>query len=185
VTDALHIRPARLEDAPALARLQVDSYRSAYAGILPQDFLDQFTYDDQERDWSEMLSPAARDVILAAEGGDSRLRGYAVARAPASFPPPYDCELLSLHVRQDVHRRGIGRALVSATAEALTARGLRALMLWVLEANPARGFYERLGAVQLDGRKPMINAHEVAYGWPDLRSIPAPGRAAVEPRAGR
>jgi hypothetical protein len=29
------IRPATLQDCPALARLQVDSYRSAYAGILP------------------------------------------------------------------------------------------------------------------------------------------------------
>lgn len=181
MTEAIRIRPARLEDAPDLARIQVDSYRSAYAGILPEDYLDQFSLDDQERDWIEMLGPKGSDGILIAEDGDSRLSGYAVGRAPASYPQPYDCELVSLHVRRDAHRRGIGRALVSATAEQLATRGCQALVLWVLEANPARGFYERLGAARLEGRKPMINAYEIAYGWPDIRSITAPGRLAVEP----
>ena len=29
----MNIRTARIEDSPALARIQVDSYRTAYAGI--------------------------------------------------------------------------------------------------------------------------------------------------------
>jgi hypothetical protein len=37
MAETLLIRLARLDDAPAIARLQVDSYRSAYAGIFPQD----------------------------------------------------------------------------------------------------------------------------------------------------
>jgi hypothetical protein len=109
MTDAFHIRPARLEDAAAIARLQVDSYRDTYAGIFPRDYLDLFSYDDQASDWLALLSSATSDVILVAEA---------------------------------------------------------------LEANPARGFHQRLGAIQLEGRKLTVNAYEVAYGLPDIRMIP-------------
>jgi ribosomal protein S18 acetylase RimI-like enzyme len=60
-------------------------------------------------------------------------------------------------------------------AASLESRGCRAIMLCVLEANPARAFYERLGAIRLEGRKLTVNAYEVAYGWPDIRLIAADG----------
>ena len=173
-TDVLRIRPARIGDAARIARLQVDSYRSAYAGILPQDHLDRFSYADQEADWIALLTGTTTDVVLVAESGDGQLSGYAVGRSPASFAAPYDSELVSLHVDRTLHRQGIGRRLVAATAEALGARGSQAMMLWVLEANPASAFYERLGAIPLDGQKLTLNACEVAYGWPDTREIASP-----------
>jgi hypothetical protein len=44
----------------------------------------------------------------------------------------------------------------------------------VLEANPSRAFYERLGGV-LTGQEPItianLNLIEVAYGWPDIRAL--------------
>jgi hypothetical protein len=40
----MNIRPAVLDDCPALARIQVDSYRTAYAHIFPQSYIDHFTY---------------------------------------------------------------------------------------------------------------------------------------------
>jgi hypothetical protein len=51
------------------------------------------------------------------------------------------------------------------------------MMLWVLEANPARTFYEHLGATLLEGRELFVGAREAPYGWPDIRMIasPAPG----------
>ncbi|MCX6070608.1 MAG: GNAT family N-acetyltransferase [Chloroflexi bacterium] len=84
---------------------------------------------------------------------------------------------MALHVRNTFHRNGIGHMLVSAMAASLAARGCRAMMLWVLEANPARTFYEHLGATLLEGRELFVGAREAPYGWPDIRMIasPAPG----------
>jgi len=177
MTDAIYIRAARPEDAGAIARIQVDSYRSAHAGILPQDYLDQLSYDEQESDWFELLTSGTPEVILVAAAGDSQLAGYALGRAQASCGAPYDSELVSLHVRRALHRRGIGRMLVSAMAASLASRGCRAMMLWVLEANPARAFYEHLDATLLEGHKLFVGAREVPYGWPDIQMIasPAPG----------
>lgn len=171
MADAIHVRTARREDAAALARIQVDSYRIAHAGILPQDYLDQLSYDEQESDWFELLSSGTADVILVAVAGDSQPAGYARGTAQASYAAPYDSELLSLHVRRALHRKGIGRLLMSTTAARLAARGCSAMMLWVLEANPARTFYERLGAALLEGRRLFVGAPEVPYGWPDIRAL--------------
>ena len=37
--DTIHIRPARPQDASTIAHIQVDGYRSAYAGIFAQDYM--------------------------------------------------------------------------------------------------------------------------------------------------
>lgn len=112
MSENIQIRPACLEDAAAIARLQVDSYRSAYAGIFPQDYLDQLSNNEQQGDRIEPLTSATSDVVLVAAEGDARLAGYALGRQQASFAAPYDSELASLHVCKALHRRGFGRMLV-------------------------------------------------------------------------
>lgn len=100
----LRLRLATIEDSAALARVQVDSYRAAYAGILPQDFLDHFTYEEQAQDWRDSFSAGSQDVLYVAETGAGEVIGYGLGRPGLSDIPPYDCELVSLHVRRS-HQR--------------------------------------------------------------------------------
>jgi hypothetical protein len=58
-------------------------------------------------------------------------------------------------------------------------------MLWVLEANPARGWYERLGGQEV-GIKDWggddefgTRVREVAYGWPCLGTLVASVRTSL------
>jgi ribosomal protein S18 acetylase RimI-like enzyme len=72
-------------------------------------------------------------------------------------------------------RRGCGRRLMAALADALRARGFQSVCLWVLEDNAsARGFYERLGGTVV-GEKTEVHGEEeyreVAYGWDNLESL--------------
>jgi hypothetical protein len=48
----VRIRKAKLEDSAGLARVQVDSYRTAYADIFPQDYLDHFSYEASMNGWA-------------------------------------------------------------------------------------------------------------------------------------
>jgi ribosomal protein S18 acetylase RimI-like enzyme len=171
------ISPAALQDCPALARLQVDSYRSAYAGILPQEYLDHFTYAEQEQDWRDLLQAGLEDVLLVAVDEQGQVIGYTLGRPGPSDIPPYDSELVSLHVRNDRQGRGAGQALIAAAAQALNQHGCASLMLWVLAENrPARALYELLGG-QPAGEKTThlgegdIAAREIAYGWPDIHAL--------------
>ena len=168
----MHIRRARLDDCAGLARVQVDSYRTAYAGIMPQDYLDHFTYEEQEQDWRDLLSDATGDILLVAVADSGEVAGYALDRPGETEVAPYDSELVALHVRCPHHGQGIGCQLVSAMAEQLRQRGCRSFMLWVLEENGSRGFYERLGGQLLDETKHSgAGPLEVAYGWPAIEHL--------------
>ena len=53
--------------------------------------------------------------------------------------------LEDLYVRERARRNGIGRALLSRLAAVAVERGYGRLHFNVLDWNPAKGFYERLG----------------------------------------
>lgn len=166
------VREATPSDSAALARIQVDSYRTAYAGLFPQAYLDQFTYEEQEQDWRDLLSSTTDDILYVAEAGAGDIVGYALGRPGSSDVPPYESELVALHVQRAHQGRGIGRRLVAAMARQLQKRGCKSLMLWVLEGNRSRQFYERLGGQLLDERQTIEGgAVEVAYGWPAIERL--------------
>jgi GNAT superfamily N-acetyltransferase len=173
----MHIRPAHIGDSAGLARVQVDSYRTAYAAIWSQELLDHFSYEEQQQDWIDWITSRPDDLILLAETdatslGGAEIVGYALARPGPTEIAPYDSELLALHVHPSHYRRGIGRRLVSAVAERLQQRGCASMMLWTIEQNRAHGFYLRLGAQLLDARKVSgSGATGVAYGWPDIARL--------------
>jgi len=52
------IREATSDDARAIAEVHMASWRWAYRGDLPAEFLDGLTVDDREREWREWLAAA-------------------------------------------------------------------------------------------------------------------------------
>lgn len=168
----LRIRPAVEADAPALARLQVDNYREAYAGLLPADYLAAFSYAEQESDWRDYLAAVDRPGLLVAEVEDA-LAGYVLARVEPLEGAAYDGEIAALHVRPALRGQGIGHALVAAAAGELSRRGCRALWLSVLAGNqPAIAFYRRLGGQPLGEKTFQVSddfsACELIFGWADI-----------------
>lgn len=164
------IRSATLEDAAAIAHIQVDSYRSAYAHIFPPAYLEHFSYAEQTQDWRDLISDGSQDILLVAEV-DGIVRGYVLGRTGATGIHPYDCELVALHVQRAQHRQGVGQALFLTMAGRFLALDCRAMLLWVLEKNPAVDFYRRLGGEPL-GRQTLrlgddseFTAEELAFGW--------------------
>jgi ribosomal protein S18 acetylase RimI-like enzyme len=169
------IREATFKDSDALARVQLGSWRSSYADLLPADYLAHFTYEEQAQDWRDILGAEMRDLLYVAEIDTGELVGYALARPEASWEGPYTSELVSLHVLPPYKRQGIGRGLISNAAAALHQQGHDSLVLWVMKANPARRFYERLGGRLLGEKNNEIwydtIVVEVAYGWDDITQL--------------
>jgi GNAT superfamily N-acetyltransferase len=58
--------------------------------------------------------------------------------------------LEDLYVRPTARGRGAGRALLATLAGICQERGYRRLEWWVLHWNPAREFYDALGATAMD-----------------------------------
>ena len=136
----------------------------------------QFSYQEQDQDWRDWITAHPREVLYAAETGGGEIVAYALARAGLSDIPPYDSELLALHVRDLEQRQGIGGQLLTTIAQELKQQGSSSLMTWVADKNPARLLYERLGDVMIGERIVHLGEGdmalvEVAYGWSNIESL--------------
>lgn len=165
------IRHAIPTDSAALARVQIDSWRSAYRGLLPDAYLAQFTYEEQTQDWRDLIAePGTQRLYVATDEADEVI-GYALCRPADEDGFGYQMELVAIHVLPTHKRQGVGRRLIAALTEEFAREGISSLMLWVLADNPVRAFYERLGGQWLGEMQREIggaSVKEVAYGWPDI-----------------
>lgn len=172
---AFTVRAARLSDCAAVARIQVDSYRGAYTALMPAEYLDAFSYAEQEQDWKDLLNEE-RGLLLVAETGQGEIIGYVLAEPASAEESHFDCEIVALHINRAFHRQGAGRALMAEAARRMHAQGCRTLGLWVMDGNPAAAFYERLGG-QRDGERFFeieeagIRLREVGYLWEKIEDL--------------
>jgi hypothetical protein len=58
------IRGARVANAPKIARVHVDSWRSTYAGIVPANFLASMSCERFEARWCGWMGAPGRDGIF-------------------------------------------------------------------------------------------------------------------------
>jgi len=164
------------DDAPAIARVHVETWRSAYRGIVPDAYLARLSLAERANQWRDFLadSTGMRFVLVAHDKVDE-LIGFAAAGPERSGDPNYLGELYALYVLPSHHRCGFGHRLVQAVAGRLAAAGTRSMLLWVLEANTlAREFYEALGGTVVRGQRIDVGGvpfTEVAYGWSDLQAL--------------
>ena len=83
-------------------------------------------------------------------------------------------EVETLYVLDDYRERGIGRRLMRAMAAHLAAVGCRSVMLWVLEANPTRWFYLRLGGrpvARESIRFAGLALDQLAFAWDPIDTL--------------
>lgn len=166
------IREARPGDAAGIARVHVDSWRTTYAGLVSADFLAALAYERSEQNWRRGLTnPNAQSFYLVAEDGAGQVVGFAAGGPERDGRADYQGELYALYLLQAYQRQGLGRGLVAHAAQHLRRRGYVNLLVWVLAANPSRGFYEALGGVLVGEKNIDIGGEmllEVAYGWSDI-----------------
>lgn len=163
------IRPATIADAAAIAQVHVASWRTTYAGIVPQAYLDSLDVTARTHSWSEQIL-AAGSIFLVAQDVDG-LVGFICGGALREPIPGYDTELYAIYLLRSCQGQGTGRRLTIALSDSLRAAGFRAMVVWVLERNPAVGFYMRLGATHLARKQLEIGGamlDEIALGWPSL-----------------
>jgi ribosomal protein S18 acetylase RimI-like enzyme len=171
------IRRAVPGDARGIARVHVETWRSAYAGILPDQVIVQMSVDDKAAAWRQLVQRQdAVDAVIVAEIDDGTIIGFgSCGPAGPEAMPDYDGEIHTLYVLPDWQEQGIGRALLCGCLRVLSAAEIAAAYLWVLADNPSRFFYQAMGGKRISERDERLwgtTVHEVAYGWPDLSALP-------------
>jgi ribosomal protein S18 acetylase RimI-like enzyme len=167
------IRQARLEDAKAIAQVEVETWRTTYAGMLPDRVLLGMSERRQAASWASFLRHRPEDVRVAqqATGG---LTGFGNCGLQRDRAIDYAGEVYTLYVMPDAQGQGLGRRLLLALFARLVDAGHDSGLVWVVRTNPARFFYERLGGRQVMHRPIAVGGQPVeaiAYGWRNLCDV--------------
>ena len=156
----IEIRPARPDDADAIARAHVDAWRVGYRGLFPDEFLDSTEFESTRFErwrsgaWANLEGSALFVPVL-----DGRVVGFGHA-GPERVEPACDVsgsameapaaasrgEVYGFYVHPESWGSGVATPLMAACTESLVSAGFTSAVLWVLRDNPrARRFYERVG----------------------------------------
>ena len=169
------VRRASLDDAAAIERIRVETWRSTYRGLLPNDLIDGLRENADRRRERLAAMPAAEFCFVAEDEGS--VVGYAMGGPERAGDLEYRSEVYAIYVLPEHQRKGLGRELIRESAGVLADAGFASLLIWVLRENlKGRRFYERLGGHAVR-TKPLTefpgaeSYFEVAYGWRDLSAL--------------
>jgi len=172
------IRLATQHDAAGIARVHVETWRDTYAGIIPDHALLAMDVRREAARQRHALGLRRGDgLTFVAEQPRLGIVGYAEAgRArPAGFG--FEAELYTLYVLPGHQGEGHGRSLLGAVFARLVRLGYRSAIVWVLAENPARFFYNAMGAARVAHRTERLFGADLAqeaFGWADLEGARQP-----------
>lgn len=148
------MRPARADDVPEIVRIQLDTWRTAYARLLPPAVLAGVSAAQADVRWAAAVTapPSPQHRVLVAVEGQSVV-GF------AAFGPSEDAEragppsatIHALLVEPRWGRRGHGSRLLAATVDHLRADGMRHAVVWVVEGDAASASFYRSAGWEPDG----------------------------------
>ncbi|MEC3977506.1 GNAT family N-acetyltransferase [Amycolatopsis sp. H20-H5] len=152
---AAEVRPATVSDAAEIARIQRETWQTAYADLIGAHALSLLEQTDAEQQWATAIEFPGTQVYVATEG--SFTVGFCVAgRAPESEMAaadgslPEDAEatglIASLLVEPRWGRRGHAGRLLGTAATGLRGEGASRGISWVAQSDHASlGFFRRAG----------------------------------------
>jgi GNAT superfamily N-acetyltransferase len=164
------IRTADSRDAAAISFVHVSSWRTTYGGIVPDAYLDSLNVETRTLRWQEQF--AAKQSIISVAEDEAGIFGFITGGKIRQPIADYDGELYAMYLLRERQGQGIGRALFQSLAGALLSQGFTGMIVWVLEQNPAVGFYRRMGGVQVAEQKIEIGGaqlDEIAFGFSSLQ----------------
>jgi ribosomal protein S18 acetylase RimI-like enzyme len=189
------IRPGRLEDAPGMAHVIVDTFLASNRGLMSDAALERrrqtWTYEVSARNWREVMQGIAtgnrlHTCVYVAEGEDGQILGLALGLPAKEEEAALNTrenstsevragEIDVLYVHLNHQRRGIGRALAQATAAQLTAWGMTKLYICTPDNNvQGRRFYDKLGGTIVGTRDDYDDGELirlVVYAWDDIQAF--------------
>src|SRR3712207_4561798 len=95
----MRIREARPTDAPAIARVHVDSWRTTYPGIFPDEVLAGLSYAEREAMWTKIFADTTvRGFRYVAEDDTGEILGFAAGGPELTGDPQYTGQLYAIYL---------------------------------------------------------------------------------------
>lgn len=145
----MKVRFAKSGDEREITRINVETWHSAYAGIIPAELLAEKKIDDRRiSNWRKTIEEAeSRGIrVWVAEDDNGEILGYLCGGKSRDDFSGYDYEIYALYVHPDSQKNGVGRMLVDAFRGFI---GYKPFYLFMAKGNVvAENFYEKLGGIK-------------------------------------
>jgi len=173
----MNIRPAQIDDSDGIAHVNVITWQSAYQGIISDTYLSSMSESkirDVRAKWLRNMK--STDYAFVALNEIDKIVGFIVGgkitkKYDVKVKPRVKGEVGAIYISPEYQHQGIGRGLMHVASLRLSELNLCPYLLWTLEQNPARGFYEHLGGYfrtikQVTIGKQILN--EVCYTFDSI-----------------
>ncbi len=161
---SIRIREGAVANAEALSEINVQGWKDAFRGIVPDERLDAMQPEQRVDGFRDTLASATvrrqRFIVAEIDNAVVGFAGFGPTRDDDEDPAQVG-EIGGLYVHPKHWRQGIGRQLMNAAVGALEARGFTEATLWTLaESRQSRGFYEAMDW-QADGTTTSWNESDI------------------------
>lgn len=154
-----------------IAKVHVDSWKETYNTIVNAEAIQKKTYRKREELWQRIIQEN-QSITYAAKTNDGKIVGFINGGKERTGTYDYDAEIYAVYILQAYQGQKIGKKLIHTITGKLYEQGHRSIMVWVIENNPSKYFYEKLDGKSID-RKYLdyLGVYEVAYGWNDMKVL--------------
>ena len=159
----VHIRRAQSGDEETLARIQTESWKAAFAGIVPAELLAQCTNVERaEKMYARLLAERrGNGYILELDGKAHCIAWWDAAK---DDDMPGAAELRCIHSLPDNWRRGYGSRMMERVLADVKVAGYETIVLWVFARNErAIRFYEAHGFTASGKKQDALGTVEEMY----------------------
>lgn len=169
----MHIRKATLQDAEAIARVHVESWKTTYKGIIPDDFLNNLSYTQRTDLWTQAIAQQDHFVMVV-ETSEGEILGFADGWKRETNTVSHSGDLTSIYILEAYQGKGIGKQLLQSLFEIFKQLGWQKVFVEVLEDNKTCDWYEYYGAtfcktvtIQIGG----VLLNERIYEWNNIDDV--------------
>ncbi len=166
------VRSARTADVAEIARIQIDTWRTAYSSVLPAQVLADLSADDAAQAWASAVDapPSSRHHVLVAQE-QNWLVGFAALGPAYDFEegdpdPGVTAQVGPLLVEPRWGRRGHGSRLLAAAVDYARGDGMARAIAWIPTADAASLAFFRSAGWEADGY-----ARALDTGFGEIREL--------------
>ena len=143
--DNITIRKAMYEDIPSIVDIKINGWKSAYKGIIDDEFLNSMKRDTHIK---RMQDNYKKTNIVVAEA-NNKVVGFCRYLDNNSFSENIenaDCEIIALYVSPELKRQGIETKMFNYVKQELKAKNKKNMVIWCVKENEnSKKFYKKMG----------------------------------------
>lgn len=167
----MKIREAKAGDEKKIADVIISTWKVAYRGIVPDDFLDVLTTEQHEKLFKKNISEKT-ETILVLENNAEKVVGMISGGVDRSRE--YDCEIVAIYILPEYQKKGLGSCLFKEMITSHKRHNYKTMVIWTFKENKDSGFYEKLGGeIRLENTCFIGNTKIpiVGFIWDDINRV--------------